>query len=206
MGIGEFAALGCREQIIHIFSQAALAGFGRRRAARQGRFDVSHGNGVALSQQQHLAHYVFQLPHITRPVFCPQIIQCFAMNRGIFSPQLPGIFSQEESYQFRNVFFPFAQWWQRNHHHTEPVVQVLAELLGFDGLFQVTMGRRAALPKSRWRWFAIASRLRSIAPSIACAETDVARANDRSTMTRNFAASSSTPDFKRASCAPKRAS
>ena len=68
--IRQLAALGRRNQLIHIFLNGLFRQSHGQNHLGERRPDVFDADGVTLRQQQHFAHDVFQLAHVARPGLC----------------------------------------------------------------------------------------------------------------------------------------
>ena len=62
------------------------------------------------------------------------------MDGRIHHAELRAILLQKEPHQVRNIIPALPQWRQIQHHHADPVIQILAKLVLADGGLGVAMG------------------------------------------------------------------
>src|SRR5580698_11209911 len=90
-------------------------------------------NDAGRSEHARPLDRVLQFTYVARP-----IVRAEFLKRGRRHGDGPATPMQEKVNKGWDILMPLAQWRQRNGHHVQPVVQVLAETPLADGLLQVS--------------------------------------------------------------------
>ncbi len=101
----------------------------------------SDADGVGWSQQGGAQHCVFKFSNIARPRIILQLYAGFRTDVAGVRTHLANRFADKVIGQFRDILAAFAQGRQINRNHAQTKVQVFAELLGGDRIFEILVGR-----------------------------------------------------------------
>src|SRR5438105_8677082 len=113
------------------------------RSDRTRRLDqVLFEQHVALAEDRRAREHVFQLPHVSGPGTCHQLLQRVAWDPAQVLVQALVDLHQQMLDEKRNVLATLAQRRDRERHDLEALVQVLAEPAGFHLARELAIGRR----------------------------------------------------------------
>src|SRR2546427_6102217 len=107
------------------------------------RFDPRRAQGqirrvhlFAFAHEDRALHFVLQLPNVARPILSAQQLGGRGSVSGDDAVGLRGEAFQKRSGQRQNILAALPQGGQRDGNGADAVIQVFAQLAGFDGLFR----------------------------------------------------------------------
>ena len=109
----------------------------RRQTAPRQALGIDHRRRL---EQDHPLQQMAQFPHIARPVIGEQPGLGGLTQPLEADPIGDAVLLQEGARQPQDILAPFAEGWQFQHHHRQPVVQVGAKVPGLDLFAELDLG------------------------------------------------------------------
>ena len=130
--------------MVHIITLKLFFSGGERKKRLEvlsGETKVLRCDDLPITEDSGLTNAVFELPDISWPGIV--FHQRYGARSEVFNARtifVAGSF-QNEPRQQHEVITTLPQWWKLNFNNVEAVIKVFSKASGFDGLFEVFMGR-----------------------------------------------------------------